>query len=204
MSSDQSGNPQAGAQEQARPLTGAEREAFNALKAELASRTATSNMEQGRTYYVEGQDPKTGQRVSVPTSHPSPATISNPTRRHAVCAQQQRDLARAFKAARRVAAMPVAPRRTPTPRPAARRPGARQTSRTSRGSPSGDDSDGEPARPSPWRGGATRHISSALARFLAERRPANAPPLIAYVRDPRYGLVNLRLAAVLRSLEGRP
>ena len=103
------------------------------------------------------------------------------------------------QAATTLPAAPRRPRRTPLARPAARRSAPRRTS--TRAGPSADD-DGPGERPSePRRAGESRHISNALAGFLAERRPADAPPLIAYVRDPEYGLINLPLAAFLRGSE---
>lgn len=108
----------------------------------------------------------------------------------------------AFRTAQRRPAVISAPRRTPRARPVAQRPRVR-SSRSTRAGPSSDD-DGPSHRPEPSRRtGELRHIQHPLAALLRDLRPADAPPLIPYVRDPQYGLVNLRLAAVLRSLGGR-
>lgn len=92
-----------------------------------------------------------------------------------------------------------APRRTPRARPAAQRPRT-HSCRSTRGSPKdGDDDPGGSEPPSePRRTGELRHISHPLEALLRDLRPPGAPPLIAYVRDPKYGLINLRLAAFLR------
>jgi hypothetical protein len=121
-------------------------------------------------HYILGRDPKTRRLVFVPTDHPSPAMISDPRRRAAACAKVQSDLERAFKAARREAARPVVPRRTPAPRAAARRAaGRRSTASSSSSSSSGDDPPDD--RPPPQRRGELRHLKFALADFLEQIRP---------------------------------